>query len=122
MDTRVKASVITTMYDMTRYYANGYNDANDSAEARHQTLEELNAQRTEDYKNDTFVRTGANVIRIYYQLMHRNLSATMLSIMQRTEATIHVPSTPLAVGIKHPPYLLSTCRSYNAPMKFRVPY
>lgn len=61
MDTRVKASVITTMYDMTRYYANGYNDANDSAEARHQTLEELNAQRTEDYKNDTFVRTGANV-------------------------------------------------------------
>lgn len=61
MDTRVKATVVSTMYDMTRFYANGYNDANDSAAARHKTLEELNAQRTEDYKNNTFARTGANV-------------------------------------------------------------
>ena len=58
MDTRVKATVASTMYDMTRVLANGYFDKEDSPEQRHRKLESMNAQRTEDYKNDTFARAG----------------------------------------------------------------
>ena len=50
LDTRVKATVASTMYDMTRVNAKGYFDAEDSAEARHEKRLALNAQRTEDYK------------------------------------------------------------------------
>lgn len=58
LDTRVKATVASTMYDMTRVNAKGYFDAEDSAEARHEKRLALNAQRTEDYKNGSYVRAG----------------------------------------------------------------
>lgn len=48
LDTRVKATVASTMYDMTRVNANGYFDSEDSEEARHQKKVALNAQRTTD--------------------------------------------------------------------------
>ena len=48
LDTRVKATVTSTMYDMTRVNANGYFDSEDSEEARHQKKVALNAQRTTD--------------------------------------------------------------------------
>lgn len=47
MDTRIKALVTSTMYDMSRVNANGYFDAMD-ADARHERRRQLNAQRTED--------------------------------------------------------------------------
>ena len=50
MDTRIKATVTSTMYDMTRVNAKGYFDSADSADARYETKKALNAQRTEDYK------------------------------------------------------------------------
>jgi fermentation-respiration switch protein FrsA (DUF1100 family) len=53
-DTRIKATVASTMYDMSRVTSNGYNDAADSAEA-------LNAQRTEDYRNGSYSRAGGVV-------------------------------------------------------------
>ena len=58
MDTRIKATVTATMYDMTRVNAKGYFDAADSADARYETKKALNAQRTEDYRNGTYVRAG----------------------------------------------------------------
>lgn len=61
LDTRVKATVASTMYDMTRVNAKGYYDAEDSAEARHEKRLALNAQRTEDYKNGSYVRAGGVV-------------------------------------------------------------
>lgn len=61
LDTRVKATVASTMYDMTRVNAKGYFDAEDSAEARHEKRLALNAQRTEDYKNGSYVRAGGVV-------------------------------------------------------------
>lgn len=61
MDTRIKATVTSTMYDMTRVNAKGYFDAADSADARYETKKTLNAQRTEDYKNGTCVRAGGVV-------------------------------------------------------------
>lgn len=50
-DPRIKATVASTMYDMSRVNANGYFDADDSAEARNALRKSLAAQRTEDYRN-----------------------------------------------------------------------
>ena len=61
MDTRIKATVTATMYDMTRVNAKGYFDAADSADARYETKKALNAQRTEDYKTGSYARAGGVV-------------------------------------------------------------
>lgn len=50
IDTRIKAVVASTMYDMTRVNAKGYFDSEDSEEARYEKKKALNAQRIEDYK------------------------------------------------------------------------
>ncbi len=55
MDTRIKATVASTMYDMTRVSANGYNDSMDE-KARHELLKQLNAQRTADYQTGTYAK------------------------------------------------------------------
>lgn len=52
-DPRIKATVASTMYDMSRVTANGYFDAADTPEARNAQREALAAQRTEDYINGT---------------------------------------------------------------------
>ena len=57
-DTRIKATVASTMYDISRCTANGYFDASDNADARYEMRSQLNAQRTEDYRNSTYVRAG----------------------------------------------------------------
>ena len=49
IDTRIKATVAVTMYDMTRVTANGYNDADDNQQARQKLRHALNAQRTADF-------------------------------------------------------------------------
>ncbi|WP_298034214.1 alpha/beta hydrolase [uncultured Dysosmobacter sp.] len=48
LDTRIKATVASTMYDMSRVNAKGYFDAEDSEEARYEKKKALNAQRTAD--------------------------------------------------------------------------
>jgi hypothetical protein len=60
-DTRIKATVASTMYDMSRVTSNGYNDSTDSADARYAMKEALNAQRTEDYYNGSYTRSGGVV-------------------------------------------------------------
>ena len=57
IDTRIKATVAATMYDMSRVNANGYFDSMD-AEGRYSLKEQLNTQRTEDYKNGTYALAG----------------------------------------------------------------
>jgi len=49
LDTRIKATVASTMYDMTRVNANGYFDEEDSEEKRYEKKVALNKQRVEDY-------------------------------------------------------------------------
>lgn len=51
MDTRIKATVTSTMYDMSRVNANGYFDAMGENE-RYELKRKLNAQRTEDFKTE----------------------------------------------------------------------
>ncbi len=60
-DPRIKATVAATMYDMTRVTANGYFDADNSAEKRNATRAALAAQRTEDYRNGRYQRVGGVV-------------------------------------------------------------
>lgn len=60
MDTRIKATVASTMYDMSRVNANGYFDAMD-ADARYELRKQLNAQRTKDAKNNTYELGGGVV-------------------------------------------------------------
>jgi fermentation-respiration switch protein FrsA (DUF1100 family) len=57
MDTRIKATVTSTMYDMTRVCAKGYFDAVDE-NGRFEQKKAMNEQRTEDYRNGTYVRAG----------------------------------------------------------------
>ena len=60
-DTRIKATVSSTMYDMSRIAGNGYFDADDSAEARNAARKAFSEQRTLDAKNGTHVRGGGVV-------------------------------------------------------------
>ena len=61
LDTRIKATVASTMYDMTRVSANGYFDSENTEAARFAKKEALNAQRTADYKNGSYKRAGGVV-------------------------------------------------------------
>ncbi len=61
VDTRIKATVTSTMYDMSRVAGNGYFDSADSKEARQAARKAINAQRTEDYRNGSYVRAGGVV-------------------------------------------------------------
>ena len=58
IDTRIKATVAVTMYDMCRVTACGYFDAADNAAARNEMRKQLNAQRTEDYRNGDYALAG----------------------------------------------------------------
>ncbi|MEE0107990.1 MAG: alpha/beta hydrolase [Merdibacter sp.] len=60
MDTRIKATVTSTMYDMCRVNARGYFDSM-SAEDRYKALQTLNEQRTKDYESNTYARAGGVV-------------------------------------------------------------
>jgi len=65
IDTRIKATVTSTMYDMSRVIANGYfdyeKDAGTLAKERMANRKALNAQRTEDYRTGTYKRAGGVV-------------------------------------------------------------
>lgn len=58
LDTRIKAIVTSTMYNMSRVNANGYFDVDDNEEKRYELKKALNAQRIIDYKNGNYERAG----------------------------------------------------------------
>ncbi len=61
LDTRIKATVASTMYDMSRVNAKGYFDAEDSEEARFEKKKALNVQRLVDYKSGAYALGGGVV-------------------------------------------------------------
>ena len=61
LDTRIKATITSTMYDMSRVNANGYFDNDDNEEARYQNKKVLNNQRTIDYQTQSYQRAGGVV-------------------------------------------------------------
>lgn len=60
VDPRIKATVASTMYDMSRVTANGYFDSMD-ADARYELRRQLAAQRTEDARSGSYARAGGVV-------------------------------------------------------------
>lgn len=58
LDTRIRATVTSTMYNMTRINAKGYFDEEDTSDARHEMKVALNNQRTEDYRSGSYARAG----------------------------------------------------------------
>lgn len=61
LDTRIKATVASTMYDMTRVNANGYFDSENTADARFAKKQALNQQRLVDYEKDSYALGGGVV-------------------------------------------------------------
>ena len=61
IDTRIKAAVASTMYDMSRVNANGYFDSENSEQARYEKRKALNAQRTAEYKSGVYELGGGVV-------------------------------------------------------------
>ena len=61
IDTRIKATVASTMYDMCRVNAKGYFDSADSPEARYEARKALNTQRTEDFRKGCYEPGGGVV-------------------------------------------------------------
>lgn len=61
LDTRIKATVTSTMYDMSRVNAKGYFDSEDTPDARYEKKKALNAQRIIDYKNGNYELGGGVV-------------------------------------------------------------
>ena len=58
LDPRIKVTVASTMYDMTRVNANGYFDSEDSEEQRYEKKKAMASQRLEDLKNGAYKRAG----------------------------------------------------------------
>jgi len=58
IDTRIKATLACTMYDMSRVNANGYFDSEKSADARYEKKVAINTARTEGYRADEYTRAG----------------------------------------------------------------
>mgnify|MGYP000411729908 CR=1 FL=1 len=58
LDTRIKATLTSTMYDMSRVTSYGYNDINDE-DARYETRIAYSNQRTSDYKNGSYTFSAA---------------------------------------------------------------
>mgnify|MGYP000567916900 CR=1 FL=1 len=61
LDTRINATVASTMYNMSRVNANGYFDAADNEKARYETRRKLNEQRTKEYAQG-FYEQGGGVV------------------------------------------------------------
>lgn len=61
LDTRIKATVVSTMYDMSRVNANGYFDEGDNEETRYAAKLALNEQRTKDYAAGEYTLGGGVV-------------------------------------------------------------
>ena len=61
LDPRIKATVTSTMYDMSRVAREGYFGSTDSEEARDAQRQAWAQQRTEDYRNGTYLRAGGVV-------------------------------------------------------------
>ena len=95
VDTRIKATVTSTMYDMSRVTANGYFDSMD-ADGRFALKQKLNAQRTADYADGSYALAGGVSDSIPDDAPF--FVKDYFSYYKRHVAIIHVPSIPTEVG------------------------
>ena len=102
-DPRIKATVASTMYDMSRVSANGYFDADNNAEAR-------NAQHNAPRISATASRNRAAAFRMYCLPTLRSSSRTTTPITRHRAAITNVRSTPIRDGMQRKPSRSSTSR------------
>lgn len=107
IDTRIKATVTVTMYDMSRVNANGYNDIMDAA-ARYELRKQLNAQRTEDYRDGSYTLAGG-VIDPLPDDASTICERIFTTITRPNAVTINVHSILMMVGIRLLRFRLSIC-------------
>ena len=88
IDTRIKATVTATMYDMSRVNANGYFDAMD-ADARYELRKQLNAQRTEDYRKAPMLKAmGVPYVIIGHSERRQYFGETNETVNKRVRAAL----------------------------------
>lgn len=102
MDTRIKATVTSTMYDMSRVNANGYFDAMD-ADARYELRKQLNAQRTQDAKTGSIAPLKEDYPTACKETS-RNSSRITSTITRLPAVFMYVPSIPTEPGTLPLPY------------------
>ena len=140
-DTRIKATVASTMYDMTRVSGNDYNDAFDVEEARHTAREKLSKQRLDDPMAmaggvlDTVPPQAPRFVHDYYDRWrwlavcwiqchlkhHVSFMITMITT-KRNAVIISVLATRTTVGasleLKHTPTAVSSTTSTKSALPF----
>ncbi|MDG0842089.1 alpha/beta hydrolase [Staphylococcus equorum] len=101
VDTRIKATVTATMYDMSRINAKGYFDGEDSEEQRFEKRQSLNAQRAKDFKNgdykldgglpDTRPEEGPQFVKDYFDYYKTNRGYHSRSVNSNEGWTVTTP-------------------------------
>ena len=104
LDPRIKATVATTMYDMSRVSQNGYHDDSDSKEARNEMRKALAKQRLKDYQGGSYERAGG-----------------VVEDTTNMPSTISVVSTPTRAGTRHPCCPGSMPVSSSSPTRLIMP-
>ena len=120
IDTRIKATVTSTMYDMSRVNANGYFDSM-NADQRHELRRQLNEQRTIDTKNGSYAphrRSGRSTPRRCPLVCKK----TITTIIRPTVVITNGHSTPTEDGTRHRLFRSSTCLYSLTATKAVVPY
>jgi len=117
IDTRIKATVTSTMYDMSRVTAKGYFDATDE-NARYELRKTLNTQRTEDYKNGDYALAGGVIDPLPEDAPE---FVKDYHVYYKTNRGYHARSLNSNNGTLPPHYPSLTCRSCNSVTKFEMP-
>ena len=99
-DTRIKATVASTMYDMTRVSGNGYYDANDNEQIRRKWQVESST---------------------HCLMMRHNLLRTTMIIIKQKEAIMHAAATPTMAGVSSAPRPTPIAASYIISTRFALP-
>jgi hypothetical protein len=116
LDTRIKATVTSTMYNMSRVNANGYFDAQDSEEARYNKKVALNAQRTKEYRQGYYgagrwcrrpAARGRSTVR----------NKTTTTTTRRRVAIMSAAATPMTAGPRRLASRSSISPSCNIPRR-----
>ena len=115
LDPRIKATVATTMYDMSRVSQNGYHDDSDSKEARNEMRKALAKQRLKDYQGGSYERAGGVVEDCH------GSSSSITPTTRPLAATISVVSTPTRAGTRRPSCPGSMPVSSSLPTRLTMP-
>ena len=106
-DPRIKATIASTMYDMSRVSANGYFDTNDNAEARNAFRKTLAAQRIDGF---ACFRSQAEVCLMNCRPTPRSSSKTTTPTTRPRAVITNARSTPIRDGMRLKPFHSSTSR------------